>query len=121
MPLNLMKSFLDDMSHVPWVWIQCKIFAFALTNFIILVRDGATSFLSEGVVQPCDNNSDMWKNVWVSRNKDRQCISSSLSDVLYFMGCNTSGSEIFNIRNIYHDKLQCFLAHQGNLLLDWMI
>ena len=123
------EDVLDDMSHEPWVWVHCNTLAFMSSHFVIMFGDGATLSSSMGATQNCDDHSELWKNVWVSKNEDRQCVSSSLSNLLYFMGDEKAGDQILNVHKIYHDKVQLskkyetmsYIGFEGNVPLDWMM
>ena len=98
------EDVLDDMSHEPWIWAHCNTLAFASSPSVIMFGDGATLSSSVGPPQNCDARSNLWKNVWVSKNEVRQCVASSLSNLLYFMGDPIAGKLIWNVRKINHDK-----------------
>ena len=123
------EDVLDDMSHEPWIWVHCNTLAFASSPSIILFGDGATLSSSVGPPQDCDAKSHFWKNVWVSKNEDRQCVASSLSNLLYFMGDPIAGKLFWHVRKICHDKVRLSQNFEtmnsnhfpGNIPLYWMM
>ena len=68
--------------------------------------DGATLSSSAGPPQNEHARSNLWKNVWVSTNEERQGVASSLSNLLFFMRDPIAGELILNVRKISHDKAQ---------------
>ena len=96
------EDVLDDMSHEPWVCVHCNTLAFVLSPFVIMLGNGVTLVSSIGATRNCDVKSNLWRNVWVSTNEDRQCVASSLSNILYFVEDANAGDLILNVSKIYH-------------------
>ena len=64
------EEILDDLSHEPSVTIQSKTLAFVCSYYFIFHGDGARSNLCDNPEADSDTDQKLWRNVWVSKNKD---------------------------------------------------
>ena len=133
------EGIVDDLSHEPSVMTHSRTLAYVSTYHQVECGDGARStscdIPEEAASTLCDipeevaeTAPDLWRNVWVSKNKDGQCSSSSLSNLLHFLGDSSAGNEIHDIKDICHDQQQMmkkydnihFSKELGETALDWM-
>ena len=109
--------------------IQIKTLAFVCGYYFIFYGDGARSTLCDKPEKDSETDQKLWRNVWVSKNKDPQCSCSSLSNLLHFLGDSVGGNKIYDIKNICHDQHQMrkkygtihFSKQRGQTAMDWMM
>ena len=100
------EEIFDDLSHEPSVMIQIKTLAFVCGYYFIFYGDGARSNLCDNPEADYETDQKLWRNVWVSKNKDLQCSCSSLSNLLHFLGDAVGGNGMYDIKDICHDQQQ---------------
>ena len=123
------EGIVDDLSHEPSVMTHSRTLAFVSTYHQVECGDGARSTSCDIPEEVAETAPDLWRNVWVSKNKDGQCSCSSLSNLLHFLGDSSAGDEIHDIKDICHDQQQMmktydnihFFKEWGQTALDWMM
>ena len=68
--VTLDEEILDDLLHEPNVMTQSKTLGFVSSYHFIFYGDGARSTLCNNPEEDSETDQKLWRNVWVSKNKN---------------------------------------------------